>query len=181
MVEADSEAAAHTTRTLLTALASNPAPHAPPAWTVPARETAATIREHLTQAAHHGHSSIAFTELHRWRRDLDTTLDQLATTDLLPLLGGRDNVVAVTHCLTRLRLTLADHHAINDTGLRVLGKTLRASGGCGTGVFPRSVYTGALRYQRAGVVRRSLFWSALTTVIAPNRTSFGKHMDEHGQ
>ncbi len=29
-------------------------------------------------------------------------------TELLKLVGGRDNIVAVTHCMTRMRFALAD-------------------------------------------------------------------------
>lgn len=49
-----------------------------------------------------------------------------AAAELLPLLGGRENVTAVQHCVTRLRLALADRDAVDEIGLRshpaVLGR-----------------------------------------------------------
>ncbi len=79
--EADAASAAHTARTLLAALANAPAPTTPTAWSAPARETAAEIREQLIDATQHGHTTVLFAELHRWRSSLDAALDQLATTD----------------------------------------------------------------------------------------------------
>ncbi|SDP96451.1 hypothetical protein SAMN04487905_12036 [Actinopolyspora xinjiangensis] len=70
-----------TARTLLATLANDPDPHTQTAWSAPARQTATAIREHLINATQHRHTTVTFTELHRWRRDLDTTLDHLATTD----------------------------------------------------------------------------------------------------
>ncbi|MCA1220001.1 PTS glucose/sucrose transporter subunit IIB [Streptomyces sp. 8L] len=37
---------------------------------------------------------------------------------LRDLLGGPDNIVSLTHCVTRLRLTLADRTRVDDTTLR---------------------------------------------------------------
>ncbi|SDP96455.1 PTS system, glucose-like IIB component [Actinopolyspora xinjiangensis] len=46
--------------------------------------------------------------------------------ELLTLLGGAENIITVTHCVTRLRITLADHQTVDNTGLRdhpaVLGR-----------------------------------------------------------
>ena len=46
--------------------------------------------------------------------------------DLVALLGDTENVVAVTCCTTRLRITLADRQAVDDSGLQqhpaVLGR-----------------------------------------------------------
>ncbi|WP_253863407.1 PTS transporter subunit EIIB [Prauserella halophila] len=45
---------------------------------------------------------------------------------LVALLGDAENVVAVTYCVTRLRITLADRQAVDDSGLQqhpaVLGR-----------------------------------------------------------
>jgi phosphotransferase system IIB component len=57
-----------------------------------------------------------------------TTVDKYASTahELITLLGGASNVRAVQHCVTRLRLKLADHDVVDDLGLRdhpaVLGR-----------------------------------------------------------
>ncbi|WP_329457132.1 PTS glucose/sucrose transporter subunit IIB [Streptomyces sp. NBC_01497] len=37
---------------------------------------------------------------------------------LRDLLGGPDNIVSLAHCVTRLRLTLADRTRVDDTTLR---------------------------------------------------------------
>ncbi|GAB3549302.1 phosphotransferase system IIB component [Actinopolyspora lacussalsi] len=46
--------------------------------------------------------------------------------ELLTLLGGAENIITMTHCVTRLRITLADHQAVDGTALRdhpaVLGR-----------------------------------------------------------
>ncbi|SCK06909.1 PTS transporter subunit EIIC [Streptomyces sp. WMMB 322] len=39
---------------------------------------------------------------------------------LLPLVGGSRNVVSITHCMTRLRLGLADRSLVRDSALRAL-------------------------------------------------------------
>lgn len=39
---------------------------------------------------------------------------------LLPLVGGSQNVVSVTHCMTRMRLGLADRSLVQDAALRAL-------------------------------------------------------------
>lgn len=39
-------------------------------------------------------------------------------TALLPHLGGTTNITAVTHCVTRLRFTLADRAAVDEIALR---------------------------------------------------------------
>ncbi len=63
-----------------------------------------------------------------------STSDKYTRTaaELLALLGGACNLRAVTHCITRLRLTLVDRHAIDDTELRdhpaVLGRRDTAEG-----------------------------------------------------
>jgi sucrose PTS system EIIBCA or EIIBC component len=44
---------------------------------------------------------------------------QIART-LLPLLGGAQNVTSVTHCMTRMRLGLADRSLVQDAALRAL-------------------------------------------------------------
>jgi PTS system sucrose-specific IIC component len=44
---------------------------------------------------------------------------QIART-LLPLLGGAHNVTSVTHCMTRMRLGLADRSLVQDAALRAL-------------------------------------------------------------
>lgn len=55
-------------------------------------------------------------------------MDKYASTaaELVHLLGGAKNVTAVQNCVTRLRLSLTDRHAVDDTGLRshpaVLGR-----------------------------------------------------------
>lgn len=41
-----------------------------------------------------------------------------AARDLLPALGGADNIRTVDHCLTRLRLTLTDPTHVHDEQLR---------------------------------------------------------------
>lgn len=52
--------------------------------------------------------------------------------ELLALLGGASNLQAVAHCITRLRLTLAERHHVDDTSLRdhpaVLGRRNTAEG-----------------------------------------------------
>ncbi|MFC1418749.1 PTS glucose/sucrose transporter subunit IIB [Streptacidiphilus cavernicola] len=37
---------------------------------------------------------------------------------LLTLLGGRDNITSLNHCVTRLRLTLADRSQVDGDALR---------------------------------------------------------------
>ncbi|MGH3870167.1 MAG: PTS transporter subunit EIIB [Pseudonocardiaceae bacterium] len=37
--------------------------------------------------------------------------------DLLALLGGPDNIADISYCFTKLRLSLADRDAVDDTGL----------------------------------------------------------------
>lgn len=55
-------------------------------------------------------------------------MDKYVSTaaELLALLGGTENVTAVQHCVTRLRVSLADRQAVDDTALRnhpaVLGR-----------------------------------------------------------
>lgn len=39
-------------------------------------------------------------------------------SELLPFLGGADNVNAVTHCVTRIRISLADPHTVDTIALR---------------------------------------------------------------
>ncbi len=39
---------------------------------------------------------------------------------LLPLLGGRDNIVALTHCVTRLRFVLKDESITDVEGIEGL-------------------------------------------------------------
>ncbi|GAA1235040.1 hypothetical protein GCM10009676_18610 [Prauserella halophila] len=68
-------------RTLLATLARAPDPHALEAWAAPAREAADAIRDHLIGAGQHGHATVAFSDLHRWRSSLDAALDQLAADD----------------------------------------------------------------------------------------------------
>lgn len=41
-----------------------------------------------------------------------------AAAELLPLLGGAANILTLTHCITRLRITLANQHAVNHPALR---------------------------------------------------------------
>ncbi|MFH8800380.1 PTS transporter subunit EIIC [Streptomyces sp. NPDC017936] len=49
------------------------------------------------------------------------TVDPLATAGaLLPLVGGPANVVSVAHCMTRLRLGLADASRVDEDALRAL-------------------------------------------------------------
>ncbi|WP_037869930.1 PTS transporter subunit EIIC [Streptomyces sp. SPB074] len=43
---------------------------------------------------------------------------------ILPLVGGAANVTAVTHCMTRLRLGLADRSRVDDAALRALPAVL---------------------------------------------------------
>lgn len=49
-----------------------------------------------------------------------------AAAELIALLGGVDNITAMTCCITRLRVTLTDRQVVDDTGLRehpaVLGR-----------------------------------------------------------
>lgn len=47
-------------------------------------------------------------------------MDKYARTaaELLPLLGGPGNVITLTHCVTRIRISLTDRHAIETTALR---------------------------------------------------------------
>nr|WP_297275411.1 PTS transporter subunit EIIB [uncultured Agathobaculum sp.] len=40
---------------------------------------------------------------------------------MLAAVGGRDNVLSITCCMTRLRLRLRDAAAVNETGLRAAG------------------------------------------------------------
>ncbi|MGJ0776782.1 PTS transporter subunit EIIB [Faecalicoccus pleomorphus] len=42
------------------------------------------------------------------------------SSDILHLVGGRDNVVAVTNCLTRLRFNLKDESKANDEAIKAL-------------------------------------------------------------
>lgn len=42
----------------------------------------------------------------------------LTATEFRDLLGGASNITALTHCVTRLRLTLADRTRVDDAGLR---------------------------------------------------------------
>ncbi|MFF0594110.1 PTS transporter subunit EIIC [Streptomyces antibioticus] len=63
---------------------------------------------------------------------------------ILPLVGGPANVTSVTHCMTRLRLTLADPGRVDDAALRALPGVLglvRSDGTCqvvlGPGVVTR--------------------------------------------
>ena len=41
-------------------------------------------------------------------------------TELLRLVGGRDNIVAVTHCMTRMRFALADPSKANVPAIEAL-------------------------------------------------------------
>jgi glucose-like phosphotransferase system IIB component len=47
-------------------------------------------------------------------------MDKYARTAavLRDLLGGTDNIASLTHCVTRLRLTLTDTARVDDTALR---------------------------------------------------------------
>lgn len=47
-------------------------------------------------------------------------MDKYARTAavLRDLLGGTDNIASLTHCVTRLRLTLTDPARVDDTALR---------------------------------------------------------------
>ncbi|MGK3106120.1 PTS glucose/sucrose transporter subunit IIB [Streptomyces sp. WAC05858] len=47
-------------------------------------------------------------------------IDKYARTAaiLRDLLGGTDNIASLTHCVTRLRLTLTDRTRVDDTALR---------------------------------------------------------------
>ncbi|MEG3627441.1 PTS transporter subunit EIIC [Streptomyces poriticola] len=47
-----------------------------------------------------------------------------AAAALLPLVGGPANVVSVAHCMTRLRLVLADRSRVREAELRALGGVL---------------------------------------------------------
>lgn len=63
-----------------------------------------------------------------------TTVDKYASTahELITLLGGTDNVRAVQHCVTRLRLKLVDHDAVDDRAIRdhpaILGRLATEDG-----------------------------------------------------
>lgn len=43
---------------------------------------------------------------------------QATAAVLRDLLGGSDNITALEHCVTRLRLSLTDRSRVNDTALR---------------------------------------------------------------
>ncbi|NGO73877.1 PTS glucose/sucrose transporter subunit IIB, partial [Streptomyces boncukensis] len=43
---------------------------------------------------------------------------------ILPLVGGAGNVTSVTHCMTRMRLGLADRSLVQDEALRALPDVL---------------------------------------------------------
>ena len=40
---------------------------------------------------------------------------------LIELVGGRENIATVSHCITRLRLTLKDRRLVNESALKSLG------------------------------------------------------------
>ncbi|AZN35400.1 sucrose-specific PTS transporter subunit IIBC [Iodobacter ciconiae] len=45
---------------------------------------------------------------------------QQIATDILPLIGGTDNIVSIAHCATRLRLVLKDQQLVNKPALEAL-------------------------------------------------------------
>ena len=59
-----------------------------------------------------------------------TDYQQLAA-QILPLVGGKENIIRVYHCQTRLRFTLADESKADDKALEALDgvrKVLRSGG-----------------------------------------------------
>ncbi|MFJ4006529.1 PTS transporter subunit EIIC [Streptomyces sp. NPDC090023] len=54
--------------------------------------------------------------------------DSATASDVLALTGGPANITQVTHCLTRLRLTLADPAAVDEESLRALPGVLGVIG-----------------------------------------------------
>ncbi|MGL6120183.1 MAG: glucose PTS transporter subunit EIIB, partial [Fusobacteriaceae bacterium] len=49
-----------------------------------------------------------------------TSNDEMAER-LLPLLGGKDNIVIVDNCITRLRLEVKDNSLVQDSEIKKLG------------------------------------------------------------
>lgn len=41
-------------------------------------------------------------------------------TDILEGIGGKENIVSATHCMTRLRLTLADKSKVKENAIKKL-------------------------------------------------------------
>jgi PTS system sucrose-specific IIC component len=51
---------------------------------------------------------------------MSTNSNRQTAEALLPLVGGPQNVLSVTHCMTRMRLALADRDLVQDAALRAL-------------------------------------------------------------
>lgn len=82
MIERHSDA----NRALLKALANGPPRHVSASWSNPARHASSRIHDQVTRDSHDNTDSVSFEDLHGWRSELDTALDQLARTD--PSLWG---------------------------------------------------------------------------------------------
>ena len=52
---------------------------------------------------------------------LSDTGAAVCATAVLDALGGRDNVLSIGHCMTRLRVRLRDPAAVDEAGLRAAG------------------------------------------------------------
>ncbi len=70
---------------------------------------------------------------------------------ILPLVGGPANVTSVTHCMTRLRLALADPALVDDAALRALPGVLglvRSDDTCQVVLGPGVVTRGTAEFER---------------------------------
>ena len=45
---------------------------------------------------------------------------QQLITDILSNIGGKENILSATHCMTRLRLTLADKSKVKEEAIKKL-------------------------------------------------------------
>lgn len=75
---------------------------------------------------------------------------ETVAAQILPLIGGRDNVISAAHCATRLRLVLKDNAAVDKAGLEALPevKGTFLSGG----QFQIVIGQGAVNRVHAGLV-----------------------------
>ena len=75
--------------------------------------------------------------------------------DLVPLLGGKENIVSAAHCATRLRLVLADDSKVNKAAIDKL-----APAGRPQSFFARTSCSIALSRDRSATKRLSLAFSS---------------------
>lgn len=73
------------------------------------------------------------------RKDFDLFADELITA-----VGGKENIVSVTHCMTRLRFVLADEGIVDDSKVKAIKGVMSVVHGAGQYQIPIGTYVADL-------------------------------------